>query len=147
MTAGRAPGRLLSTLPLATGRQLTGEVLMVGVTRATRRHGGAVIASVPLLDANPAMLLPACVTAVEWCKAQGARAAVVVAYADGAADLDTLAAEVAATLNVCAEQVHLPVLDTLRVVDGRWWSYECEDPACCPQEGTPIPTPEEISQP
>jgi hypothetical protein len=29
----------------------------------------------------------------------------------------------------------LPVLEVLRVADGRYWSYVCGDPGCCPPEG------------
>ncbi|MEU4243020.1 DUF4192 domain-containing protein [Actinoplanes sp. NPDC026619] len=29
------------------------------------------------------------------------------------------------------------VRDALRVTDGRWWSYSCSDPLCCPPDGTP----------
>lgn len=29
------------------------------------------------------------------------------------------------------------VLDELRVTDGRYWSYLCQDPACCPPDGLP----------
>ncbi|WP_200215413.1 DUF4192 domain-containing protein [Micromonospora coerulea] len=29
------------------------------------------------------------------------------------------------------------VRDALRVTDGRFWSYTCHDPACCPADGTP----------
>ncbi|MEV6303801.1 DUF4192 domain-containing protein [Actinoplanes sp. NPDC051861] len=31
----------------------------------------------------------------------------------------------------------LRVADVMRVTDGRWWSYGCDDPRCCPAEGTP----------
>jgi hypothetical protein len=31
----------------------------------------------------------------------------------------------------------IEVLDVLRVADGRFWSYLCEDPDCCPPEGLP----------
>jgi len=33
----------------------------------------------------------------------------------------------------------IEVLDALLVHDGRWWSYHCTEPACCPPEGTPVP--------
>lgn len=36
------------------------------------------------------------------------------------------------------ERRELPLKDVLRVEDGRWWSQLCEDPACCPPEGTAI---------
>jgi hypothetical protein len=45
---------------------------------------------------------------------------------------------------VCAEAAGLGVLDAIAVTDGRWRSYECTNPECCPPEGTPItggPTP------
>lgn len=29
------------------------------------------------------------------------------------------------------------VLDVLRVTDGRYWSYLCDEPGCCPDDGTP----------
>ena len=34
-------------------------------------------------------------------------------------------------------RVGMPVLDELRVTDGRYWSYVCADPQCCPPDGTP----------
>ncbi|MPZ28131.1 MAG: DUF4192 family protein [Micromonosporaceae bacterium] len=32
----------------------------------------------------------------------------------------------------------LRVTEVLRVTDGRWWSYLCDNPRCCPPEGVPI---------
>ncbi|WP_353939655.1 DUF4192 family protein, partial [Micromonospora sp. b486] len=29
------------------------------------------------------------------------------------------------------------MLDALRVTEGRWFSYLCAEPSCCPPEGTP----------
>lgn len=37
-----------------------------------------------------------------------------------------------------AERHQLPLDDMLRVHDGRWWSYRCQQPNCCPPEGTPF---------
>jgi uncharacterized protein DUF4192 len=34
----------------------------------------------------------------------------------------------------------ISVQDVLRVERGRYWSYACQDPACCPPEGTPFDT-------
>jgi hypothetical protein len=34
--------------------------------------------------------------------------------------------------------VRLPVMDALLVRGGRWWSYLCQDPGCCPEAGTPV---------
>lgn len=32
--------------------------------------------------------------------------------------------------------------DAYRVAGGRWWSYVCHDPRCCPPGGAPVPTAE-----
>jgi Domain of unknown function (DUF4192) len=32
----------------------------------------------------------------------------------------------------------MPVVEALRVADGRYWSFVCENPECCPPEGTPF---------
>ena len=39
--------------------------------------------------------------------------------------------------NFC-DGLTLPVLEVLGVREGRWWSYLCDDPFCCPPEGHPI---------
>jgi hypothetical protein len=31
----------------------------------------------------------------------------------------------------------LEVIELLRVAEGRYWSYQCQDPSCCPPEGVP----------
>jgi hypothetical protein len=36
-----------------------------------------------------------------------------------------------------ADNRDLPVKDLLRVDQGRWWSYVCDNDQCCPPEGTP----------
>ena len=35
--------------------------------------------------------------------------------------------------------------DALLVRGGRWWSYRCDDPGCCPSDGTEIPVDTEIA--
>lgn len=34
-------------------------------------------------------------------------------------------------------EAHISIQDALRVDDGRYWSYRCGDPACCPPDGVP----------
>ena len=36
----------------------------------------------------------------------------------------------------------IPVVEALRVTEGRWWSYRCAEPRCCPPEGLPCPPPD-----
>jgi hypothetical protein len=139
---GGNPGLLLSSIPTALGREPAEEILLV----APLPHAAAVVVSIPLPtnpDAATGMLHPACVTAVEYLRSTGVRAVIIVVYAASAADLDGVAGHAAALINVLADQRGVVVLDTLRVIDHRWWSYECENPQCCPSEGSAIPTPEE----
>lgn len=64
---------------------------------------------------------------------QGADAATVIGY--GPAERVTpFVTEVGTAL----ESRGVRVIDTLRVTDGRFWSYVCDDPGCCPPEGTPF---------
>lgn len=38
------------------------------------------------------------------------------------------------------ERRRIEVMDALYVGAGRWWSYSCDQPTCCPVDGTPINT-------
>jgi hypothetical protein len=136
---GQSPGLLLSSIPVVLDREPIEEVLLV----APLPDAAAIVATIPLPTTATGMLWPACVTAVEYLRSAGVRGVVVVVYAATAADLDSIAAQAAAMIHVLADQRGVVVLDTLRVIDHRWWSYECDDPQCCPPEGSPVPTPEE----
>jgi hypothetical protein len=136
---GQSPGLLLSSIPVVLDREPIEEVLLV----APLPDAAAIVATIPLPTTATGMLWPACITAVEYLRSAGVRGVVVVVYAATAADLDSIAAQAAAMIHVLADQRGVVVLDTLRVIDHRWWSYECDDPQCCPPEGSPVPTPEE----
>jgi Domain of unknown function (DUF4192) len=56
--------------------------------------------------------------------------AVVLGYGDGAAVTPMTCA-----LGAALDARGVRVLDAVRVADGRYWSYLCTDPACCPPEG------------
>ncbi|WP_306204842.1 DUF4192 domain-containing protein [Actinoplanes sp. RD1] len=47
-------------------------------------------------------------------------------------------------LEAAFARVRLPVLDELRVDNGRYWSLLCDDPGCCPAEGLPCPPPDSV---
>lgn len=52
------------------------------------------------------------------------------------ADYRRLVAGMCAPLRVAG----VPPLDVLFVADGRWWSFLCDSPRCCPPEGSPVET-------
>ncbi|GGM30109.1 hypothetical protein GCM10011608_13420 [Micromonospora sonchi] len=62
---------------------------------------------------------------------QGADSATVIGYGPAAQVTPALDA-----LRDALTDAGLTVLDALRVTDGRWWSYLCTEPGCCPPEGS-----------
>jgi Domain of unknown function (DUF4192) len=58
---------------------------------------------------------------------------VVIGYGPG-----ELVAPPTRTLRRAIARTGLEVRDVLRVQDGRYWSYLCKNPACCPPEGVPF---------
>lgn len=64
---------------------------------------------------------------------QGATEVVALAYGPAEVAQPALTAVLAT-----ASASGLTVRDLLHVDNGRWWSQLCEDPACCPAEGTPF---------
>lgn len=138
------PARLVASLPAVLGRQPEEEVLLVGTTPELSASAAALV-SIPLDGATDPRLRVACVTAVEYLKRSGASHVVAVAWAREAADWHSAAARTAGTLTLLAEDAGLAVLDALWVTPDRWRSYRCVNPSCCPPEGNPLPTPEEIT--
>jgi hypothetical protein len=63
----------------------------------------------------------------------GLTTAVVIGYGPG-----TLVTPVADTVRVVLAREGVRVQDLLRVDEGRYWSYLCADPACCPADGTAV---------
>ena len=62
--------------------------------------------------------------------------AVAIGYGPG-----TLVTPVADCIRQAFGAAQIRLHDLLRVEDGRFWSYQCPDPACCPAEGLPLATP------
>lgn len=59
--------------------------------------------------------------------------AIAVGYGPGAA-----VTPVMDVLTPALREAGLSIQDLLRVQDGRYWSYLCHEPECCPAEGTPF---------
>jgi hypothetical protein len=50
--------------------------------------------------------------------------------------------EIVAAVRSGLRRAGIRLRDALRVADGRWWSYLCDDPTCCPPDGSPVRSPE-----
>ncbi|MER7459049.1 DUF4192 domain-containing protein [Micromonospora sp. NPDC126480] len=135
----RSPGDLIAAVPYLLGFHPADSVVVVAmrgkrVTFAARSDlsdlAGPVDAGRPAAGAGgpvePARHVAAVVAR------QLADRATVLGY--GTASRVTPAVDA-----VCAAlaEAGIPVLDALRVTDGRYWSYLCDEPECCPPDGRP----------
>jgi hypothetical protein len=59
-------------------------------------------------------------------------AATVIGYGEAARVTPTVL-----RVSAALRDVGVDVLDELRVTEGRYWSYLCQDPSCCPPDGLP----------
>jgi hypothetical protein len=71
--------------------------------------------------------------AVAVFKKRRIKTAIAAGYGPG-----TRVTPVAESLRAGLRAAGLTVRDLLRVEDGRYWSYLCQDPRCCPPEGVPF---------
>jgi Domain of unknown function (DUF4192) len=70
-------------------------------------------------------------------KARRIKTAIAAGYGPG-----ILVTPVAAALRAALLDAGITPRDLLRVQDGRYWSYTCQDPDCCPPDGVPFDGPE-----
>jgi hypothetical protein len=67
----------------------------------------------------------------------GGDAVLIACYPEGADDRAAAERTVTA-LRKRLDELGLFLKEAVRVEDGRWWSYLCDNPQCCPPEGTVI---------
>lgn len=80
-------------------------------------------------------------TLVETMRRRGASAVAILGYGP-AERVD----QVVPVIRDLAGRLDLPARESLRVHTGRWWSYDCPGPTCCPPGGIPFdPTTSEAS--
>ncbi|MER6587335.1 MULTISPECIES: DUF4192 domain-containing protein [Micromonospora] len=123
----RSPADMVTAVPYLLGFHPADSVVVVAVRG--RRVVFAARGDLPAPGADPG---PAARHLAHVVARQDADAATVVGYGP--------AARVTGAVDAIGDALTaagLVVLDALRVTDGRWWSYLCAEPSCCPPEGTP----------
>ncbi|MEU9827665.1 DUF4192 domain-containing protein [Micromonospora chersina] len=134
--AVRSPGDLVAAVPYLLGFHPADSVVVVAMRG--RRVVFAARGDLPEPGTDPR---PPARHLAEVVARQGTDAATVIGY--GPAARVTAAVD---AVGQALDRTGLLVLDALRVTDGRWWSYLCAEPACCPPEGTPYdPAASEVS--
>lgn len=123
----RSPADMVAAVPYLLGFHPADSVVVVAVRG--RRVVFAARGDLPAPGADPG---PAARHLAHVVARQDADAATVVGYGPAArvtGVVDAIGDALTATGVV--------VLDALRVTEGRWFSYLCAEPSCCPPEGTP----------
>ncbi|WFE51067.1 DUF4192 domain-containing protein [Micromonospora sp. WMMD1155] len=121
----RSPADLIAAVPYLLGFHPTDSV--VAVALLGRQIIFAARADLPEPSTDPAERARHLAGVI---RRQGAESATVVGY--GSADRVTPAVD---AVRVALAAGGTEVLDALRVTEGRWWSYLCAEPDCCPPEG------------
>lgn len=126
----RSPADLIAAVPYLLGFHPSESVVVIA-TRGTRIVFAARGDLLPV-DASSAAQASAAAYIAAVVGRQDAEAATVLGY--GPAGLVTPAVD---AVGAALHRAGIQVLDALRVTDGRYWSYSCDNPECCPPEGTP----------
>jgi hypothetical protein len=129
-----SPGELVELVPYLLGFVPTESLVVIGLASdESGRSRVTVCARVELPseeDITP--IAGQTIGAVQ--RQSGATQVAVLLFSDSDRDRLRPLAETAAAL---AEEAGLQVLDLIMVDAERWWSLQCEEPGCCPPEGTP----------
>ena len=134
----RSPADLITAVPYLLGFHPADSVVAVAL-HANRivfvARGDLAEADTPARAATLARYL------ADILHRQDAEAVVVVGY--GPPERVT---PVVDAIRTALHQADLPIFDILRVTDGRYWSYLCTEPSCCPPDGKPYdPTTNQIA--
>jgi hypothetical protein len=125
--AVRNPADLVDATPYVIGFHPTESLVVLGLS-GNRVFFGARY-DLPPPDGDDIVQLGAVIAA------QRPRCVALLAYGPPSA-VDAVITRALSVLHA----FRVRVLEALRVHDGRWWSYFCSDPGCCPAEGTPFDT-------
>jgi hypothetical protein len=129
-----SPAAMIAVIPHAFGFTPESSLVVIGADPATGRMRPVMRYDLPdPPDREAAAAISKHAVAV----LTGQRVPVTVVIGYGPGRLVTpLADLIAADFPAAGIRVH----DLLRVEEGRYWSYLCQNPACCPPEGVPLAT-------
>lgn len=133
-----APADVVAAVPYLLGFQPASSVVLLSLRGARQRVGLTLRADLP----PPGEARNAVALLAEQLRRNGAEAVIAVLYAQEADAADFWAA----LAEALADEA-LVIREALRVADGRWWSYFCDNPSCCPAAGTVILSPGESGGP
>jgi hypothetical protein len=127
-----SPTSLLAVVPGLLGFDPGQSIVVIGTEPRTARVRVTLRYDMPD-PPRPKVAAALARHAVSLLTAQGVTSVAAVGYGPDAA-----VSPVAAALRERAAKAGIAVTELLRAQDGRYWSYVCADPGCCPPEGTPF---------
>ena len=127
-----SPTSLLAVIPGLLGFDPGHSIVVIGTEPRTAQVRVTLRYDVPD-PRHPEVAVALAGHAVSLLEAQGVASVVAVGYGTDAA-----VSPVAAALRERAASAGIAVTELLRAEGGRYWSYVCADPGCCPPEGTPF---------
>lgn len=131
------PSDLLAVLPHMLGYQPEGSLIAVALHQTpdgSRRLG--MVERIDMPDEGEAFAAAEALTSPMLREAPGA--VVLIGY-------EKITGEATVPLGIFADMLTangLRVMDSIAVGGGRWRSLHCENPGCCPPDGSPIPGPD-----
>jgi hypothetical protein len=127
-----SPAAMLAVIPHLLGFTPANSLIVVGGRGPRRRIEATLRFDLPDPTSRAAAEAIASHT-VSVLAGQGFTTVVAIGYGPG-----ELVTPLTRTLRRAITRTGLEVRDMLRVQDGRYWSYLCKNPACCPPDGVPF---------
>ncbi|GGT09702.1 hypothetical protein GCM10010254_32730 [Streptomyces chromofuscus] len=147
----RTPAELADALPYLLGYCPEDSIVLVALhDRGGRgRFGGRARLGIPASPDDWESVAGQLAQGLVWgSERRGARPEQIVAYVcqePGEGETGRQVMErllpLAHELRVQCGRLDVPVIEALCISDGRFWSYCCENPGCCPAEGLPMGLP------
>ncbi|MFC0505001.1 DUF4192 domain-containing protein [Micromonospora costi] len=126
-----SPADLLAAVPYLLGFHPTDSLVLIGLTGP--RVAVATRTDLPHPDDVAAWVDELTPSQIRTLHQATADTAIVIGYGPAAAITPVMDA-----LNPRLTATGIDLFDALRVTDGRYFSYLCQNPACCPADGTPF---------
>jgi hypothetical protein len=144
----QSPADMADALPYLLGFYPSDSVVALGLQGSRRRQGGSVRVDIPVPGAWPAAAQEVVGFLLALSEQRDRPPDAVILYFCQDPAPGGSAREVAERLRPLASLLAdgftaagVPVHESLCVSDGRWFSYTCVDPACCPVEGALVRPP------
>ncbi|MEV5472194.1 DUF4192 domain-containing protein [Streptomyces sp. NPDC004279] len=141
----RSPAELADALPYLLGYRPEDSVVLVALhdREGRGRFGGRARLGVPVLsDDWPSAAQQLAHGLVDGSRRRGARPEAMIAYVvqepvggETGRDVMERLRPLAQLLRTACGSLDVPVVEALCISDGRFWSYCCASPVCCPAEG------------